>query len=287
MSTPFNLYYAGYRGRETEGHLYDMGLLRLMSYANEPKYIDEWIAKGGGARLFADSGAFSVYKRGITIEIDTFIDWVNERIENLQWVAQLDVIGDGVKSWQNYLYMCNKVKQPEKVIAVYHRGQPIQLLHDLLAYQPRIDIMALGGMAWATPQERVKWIDMMFRYIKASPNPNIKVHAFGMTSLKLLEQFSWYSADSSTWLQTAINGGILTKWGTILVSKQTQKRDDNAKYLSQFHRDELKAYVASYGFELENLVEHDKERCRFNMCYLKEWSENYKYKPLIKQKKLF
>ena len=73
-------------------------------------------------------------------------------------------------------------------------------------------------------KEKNEWFEIVFRMIGQSSNPNVKTHAFGMTSLPVLERYPFTSADSTSWIMTGANGGIMTPNGTVVIS---EKQKDN------------------------------------------------------------
>ena len=113
------------------------------------KHAISLIEQGIVKSLFVDSGAFSAWTRGINIDIDEYIDFVNSIDTYTDMVASLDVIAGRLgypvstqeyveaaqASWNNYLYMYDKIKSPKKLIATYHFGEPIEYLNQILDYQ--------------------------------------------------------------------------------------------------------------------------------------------------------
>jgi len=295
----FKLYYAGTQ-EACEYKLVENGNLRLVSYADSKKTINQWIERE--TPVFMDSGAYSAFTRNAYIDIDFYIDYVNFLDEYLICFAQLDVIpGEPGKpktqaqllksaedTWQNYLYMRERVKNVDKCLPVFHRGSDFMFLNRLLAFEPKIDYMALGALVGASSVERDIWLTKVFKVIAASPNPNVKVHAFGMTSLKLLERFPFYSADSTSWIMTGSNGLIMTQFGNLLVSGKATKDSRHINNLSKEHFQAVKTYVEEKGFTLEGLAEKYIDRILLNVAYLTDWSRSYQYKPKqVAQNRLF
>ena len=71
-------------------------------------------------------------------------------------------------------------------------------------------------------KEKEKFIDKCFKIIAKSSNPNVCTHAFGMTSLYILERYPFTSADSTSWILNGANGSIMTKYGSV---RATSARD--------------------------------------------------------------
>lgn len=158
-----------------------------------------------------DSGAFSAWSKGEEIDIDDYCEFIHECIPLLQVYFNLDVIGDGEKSYKNWEYMRDKGLDP---LGVYHLGTPGIYRHNYLTLEP--DYLALSG----TPARKYKdqlesFLQRQWDYklMDSSGYPLLKVHGFGITSAKLVEAYPWHSVDSSTWAQYA------GKYGKICVPK--------------------------------------------------------------------
>ena len=199
-------------------------------------------------------------------------------------IAPLDVIPNESKesqldapekSWQNYLIMKERVIDSDKVIPAFHLGEDFKYLQQIL--DSNTEYMAMGGMAGRTAKARIHWYEKCFRIIQQSKNPNIKIHAFGMTSLNLLETYPFYSADSTSWLLSASMGNLLTSNGTLYVGKDYNKPNHIRRYPVAVE-EMIKAKCRYYSLEYDKLSEDYKEREKYNVCFFKEWADNYKFK---------
>jgi len=277
----------------------------LFSYENlqikEPKELD--IYHMFGAKLFIDSGAFSMWTRGVKINVDSYIDWLNERMDYIDLYGQVDAIpGDrnsgkpatmeevqraAQDTWENYLYMRPKMKKPEGLLYTFHVGEPIKFLKQALEWTDEngkhIPYIALGGMVGKSEIIRRNFLNMCFKVIKNSSNPNVKVHAFGMTSKTLLQEFPITSADSTSWIMTAATGGIMTDVGTITVSDKQKHLPTHYSHLPQKFRDEFDKEIAEFGFTLDQLSESRDARIIHNARYMKDRYSKLEYHPSIKK----
>ena len=81
----FDIYFAGAQTPTVDDFIYNLGANRLYSYFSERKHIDNYIerikTRKTNSKLIVDSGAFSAWTRGITINVDEYIEWLNERSE--------------------------------------------------------------------------------------------------------------------------------------------------------------------------------------------------------------
>jgi hypothetical protein len=296
----FNLYFAGSQAKAADELIEKENLLRLLSYLNDRRHI--FNRKDKGLVTFIDSGAFSAHTKGAEIDVDEYIAFLNEHDETVSICAQLDKIpGEFNKpktkeqlleapelSWENYLYMAPKLKSPEKLLPIFHQGEDFKHLERILNHEPKVQYMGISPANDVPTKAKELWIRECFKIIEKSKNPNIKTHAFGMTSLWVLERYPFTSADSTSWIMTGANGSVMSKFGTIMVSENGKKNPKHVTNLPKPVVEEFKAYVESYGFDLETLGTDYKERIKFNIVYLKEWAENYQYKPVkVGQDKLF
>ena len=128
-------------------------------------------------------------------------------------------------------------------------------------------------------------LEKCFEIIKNSSNPDVKTHAFGMTSLKVLEQYPFTSADSTSYLMSAINESIMTKKGTLNISNRRLSKD-NVIFLN--NKKELLSEIKKYGYTIEQLSSNIDDRVIYNIKFILDWCDNYQYKPnKIKKYNLF
>lgn len=285
----FNLYFAGSRQGNDE-HIIKRKANRLYSYANDQKHIEKFCAAEERGPLLVDSGAFSVAHSGITVDIDKYIDYINNnpQIENF---IELDIIPYPVlnhdtakytaeKSWENYLYMIERLNEPFKLLPVFHFGEDLKYLRRILEFTYKgehIPFICIGGRHGVSTTKQEKYFETIFREIHNSSNPNVKVHILGMTVLNTLEKFPFYSADSTSHLQYAIYGAIMTPYGGINVSEGNKKMD-NFRYLSEPEQKIVLAQIERMGYTMEQLSTDYLSRICHNIDYTLEWAHNYQYK---------
>ena len=283
----FNLYFAGSYS-PAEDLLRKLNCRRLFSQFNDrsgvKKWIEDWDKTGKRHIIFIDSGAYTARTKGVEIDLDKYIEYLNENKGRFEVIAPLDVIPNESKesqldapekSWKNYLIMKERVIDSDKVIPAFHMGEDFKYLQQIL--DSNTEYMAMGGMAGRTAKARIHWYEKCFRIIQQSKNPNIKIHAFGMTSLNLLETYPFYSADSTSWLLSASMGNLLTSNGTLYVGKDYNKPNHIKRYPVAVE-DIIKANCRNYSLDYYKLEEDYKEREKYNVCYLQEWANNYKFK---------
>lgn len=298
----FDLYFAGCQNKMLYDWLAQNDGCKLFSQVLERQDIEYWCSKNSG-KLFIDSGAYTVYTRNIDLDVDEYIKYVNSIDEHLTIFSQVDKI-PGVHgqpktkeqileapelSWKNYCYMREHVKSPDKLLPIFHRRENWKYLYQMLETTfdgKHIPYIGLAATTDSSTKEKEIWFDKCFAIIKKSSNPHVKTHAFGMTSLKLLERYPFTSADSTSWIMVGANGNILTPFGLVTVSDSQQHLKN---YISNnLGEKQLKKYLQSIGIELELVRTDYKYRMLANLIYLKNWADNYVYKgSSIDRKKLF
>jgi len=284
----FNFYFTGGVPAEADDLVGDNVLL---SYATDRRGIIKRYDRGRST--FVDSGAFTAYTKGINVDIDEYVNFVNAYDEYISYFAQLDVIPGsyGLSAEQttditlkNYLYMLSRTKSPCKLIPVFHRGSNLNYLKQLI--HTGTEYIGLGAMAKVPEKERAIWLTEVFKLIPSQ----VKVHAFGLTSFDLLERFPFYSADSTSWLIYAVNGRLITDFGNYIVISQGRKKlRCHVEHKGELIKDTLYDFIRERGFEPEQLINDPKSRLLWNIKYMLEWVNKYQYKPAkqVSQTKLF
>jgi len=285
----FNLYFAGSRVGNDE-YIIKTKSHRLYSYINDFKAIEKFCAEKERGPLLVDSGAFSVAHNNKVVDIDKYIEYINNnpQIENFieldiipfPLVNKQTVIDSAEGSWKNFLYMIERLKEPYKLLPVFHFGEDLKYLKQILEFKYKgkhIPFICVGGRHGLSGQKLEKYFETIFITIQSSSNPNVKVHILGMTVLSTLEKFPFYSADSTSHLQNAIYGGIRSPYGIINISKENYNKN-NYKYLSPLEQQCVKEWVEKFGYTIDELSKEYHKRICFNIDYTLHWAKNYTYK---------
>ena len=140
------------------------------------------------APLFLDSGAFSAWRRGSIINIKEYMAFIREYEKYLGVYANLDVIGDDKATMDNQRIMESEGLKP---LPTYHRSEDEYYLERYLETHSHI---ALGGMVGDTPTVLADWLDRVWDnyLLRSDGTPKVKVHGFGVTSLRILKRYPWY-----------------------------------------------------------------------------------------------
>lgn len=298
----FDLYFAGSSTPVTEQYIQDNKLCRLQSQLNDRANIKRYIDNDFKGKLFIDSGAYTAYTRQKELDVDEYIEYLNGMDEYLTIYAQVDkipgqhgqektlqdILEAPEMSWENYVYMRPKMKSPDKLLPIFHRRENWSHLKRMLETTfdgQHIPYIGIAATTDSSTKEKEEWFHEVFQIIKNSSNPNVKTHAFGMTSLRLLESFPFTSADSTSWIMTAINGGIMSPYGVIIVSERQGFLKNNISNQSKQVQEKFQLYLDELGITLEELRTEPTARLIANIKYLVKWAENYEYKPIAYHKK--
>lgn len=192
-------------------------------------------------RLILDSGAFSVWTQGAEIDLKEYVDFC-EKYPDCSYYVNLDVIpgkpGDKStlttesveesckRGWGNYLYMIDRLPK-EKVIPVFHQGDPIKWLKkyldeaqvEYIGISPANDRRTRGTNHKTTLRKvktittKLQWIESLHDYLFDSKgHQRVKTHGFAVTSYDLLNAMEWTSVDSASWK-------LAGAWGAIYVPR--------------------------------------------------------------------
>lgn len=300
----FNLYLAGAKAT-ANNVVIQRGCDVLYSQLNDRKAIINFMQLMTSNKLFIDSGAFSAWSKGKPIDVNDYIKFINENSDKFTLFASVDNIpgelrrtptlqekkDSPVLSWENYLYMREQVKDKDKLLPVFHIGEDFKHLQNMLEVKfnnKHVPYIGLGGTVGMGSSVKDDWYKQCFKIIQQSSNPHVKVHAFGMTNLKILENFPFESADSTTWLMAAINGYICTKYGRICISNKLQHSPTHYNKLPRMVQQEVQRQCSQYHVTVEQCMEDQESRTQYNINYFKDWADNYKFKGNNRyQKRLF
>lgn len=236
--------------------------------------------------LFLDSGAYSAWSQGIEIDIYKYIDFIKEHKQYIDVYANLDVIGNEQATWKNQKIMEGAGLEP---LPVFHVEDNIKYLHKCVN---EYDHFCLGGMAKGfTTSQRMVFLDMCFGIICDTSDrmPKSKIHGFGMTSLKLMFRYPWYSVDSTSWVLTSRMGSIYVPkykngqfiynedcWKICLSSRSPGKEDAGKHFdtLPNNVQDKIKEYLFDRGYKIGKSefrrVDEKKYKLEENEKYCKE-----------------
>jgi hypothetical protein len=252
-------------------------ILESYHYVNSQKFVD--VMREQGAKVFLDSGAFSAFHLGVSINIDEYCNYIKRNIDILRvedgavMASVLDGIGDPLKTYQHQKYM---EKQGAKPLPCFHFGEPIEYLH---WYVSNYSYITIGGLVGRPQKDQERWLDEVWEkgMLDGSGRAKLKVHGFGMTSPALMKRYPWHSCDSSSWIQAAAFGSIFTsEHGPIAVSKDSPAKHDAGRHLSTLTPIEQQSVynmLQNKGFNYERLSSVYESRAAYNMLGYMELNE--------------
>jgi hypothetical protein len=161
-------------------------------------------------KLMLDSGAFSAWTRGVSIDIKEYIDFVKEYRSHLWTYINLDVIppvganaNDIDEAARSSLANLQRMKKAGlRPVPVFHYREDFKWLERLLEREPYI---CLGGTVGLKTNLKDQWFNQCFKLVGSGKS---KIHGLGLGSFRPLIRYPWQSADFATWDKGGGNGMI-------------------------------------------------------------------------------
>lgn len=167
--------------------------------------------------MFIDSGAFSAWKKGVSIKVEDYIHYLKVHKDSVKAYANLDVIGDAEATYENQMKMEAEGLLP---VPTYHLREDIKWLYK---YLEKHDYIALGGTVGSPRRIIEPFLDTCFSIIKEYwPR---KIHGFGISTMWALKKYPFYSVDSTNWLMGGRYGDL---FDTLKLSGETLPRNINS-----------------------------------------------------------
>ncbi|MEK6878896.1 MAG: hypothetical protein AABY22_04775 [Nanoarchaeota archaeon] len=213
------VYFAGISGNANRlRFLKDFGANKLMlTYADIKLYGRKQWERFQSFDILFDSGAFSIWKRGIELDINDYCKYLEEK--NIQKYICLDKIGDWEKTGENLAIMEGNGFNP---IPVFHYGTPLNKLEILI--NKGYNYICLGGTVGRKRPEREKFFNEVFANFN-----KINFHGLGMTDIALVKKYPFYSIDSTTWLCCEKVGEIFDENGKRIKVPMGMTQEDKYK----------------------------------------------------------
>ena len=216
--------------------------------------------------LFLDSGAFSAWTQKVQIDIQEYIAFIKAHEEVIEVYANLDAIGDPVKTWKNQKIMEKVGLTP---LPTLHYGVDEKWIKRYLKLG--YEYLALGGMVPISTDQLIPWLDWMFSEFFTDKDglPIIKIHGFGLTSLPLMLRYPWYSVDSTSWVITGRMGSIYmprfrsgewiydeNSWKIAVSNRSPNMKEKNKHFttMSEGEQQQVLNYMKSKGYQMGKSV---------------------------------
>lgn len=231
--------------------------------------------------IFIDSGAFSAKTQGVQIKVQDYIQFIKDNEQYIDLYANLDVIGDPKSTLHNQRIMERAGLHP---MPVFHYGEDVSYLQ---RYLFKYDYIALGGLVGGTSKVISEWLDPLWSEYICDGNglPKVKIHGFGLTSLRLMLRYPWYSVDSTSWVVTARLGSVYVprfsegkyiydedSW-KVSVSSRSPDKKEQGQHIDTFtpgQREAILSYFESKGYVLGK-SEFRKEKDGYKLKEGERW----------------
>lgn len=237
-----------------------------------------------GDKIFLDSGAFSMHTQGITVDLESYADFIVKNSDIIEVASNLDVIGEGneegtYKNQKTLESLLQKRNSPLSIQPVHHARDKDEWLQRYL--DEGYEYIFLGGMVPESTEYLRTWLDRMWGKYLTNPDGSakVKVHGFGLTTLELMIRYPWYSVDSTSWVLASRFGGIYVDFpqpnGTIRDLKIDISSQSPSAYRYDAHYDTMTpanraivdARLKELGYDPALLREMYGWRDHFNMTY--------------------
>lgn len=215
------IFYAG-ASRGRAALLISLGVRNFLVSYESPKAVEEGatvlseLPFSTGAAMIVDSGAFSAWNSGRTINLKEYISYAQDFIRRYKdkiphiFIVNLDVIPgeqgrlpsvketeDAARQgWENMIAFEKAGITP---VHIFHQGENFKWLKQIAARHRYIGISPSND---ASTKSKFEWMRAVFGQIKA----NNMTHGFAVTSKKLMETFPFYSVDSTSWMAAELWG---------------------------------------------------------------------------------
>lgn len=244
-------------------------ILESWHYVGKQSFVDHM--RANKAQIFLDSGAFSAYTLGVTLSVEDYCNYISRNMDIIRvdgkavMASVLDGIGDPLQTYRNQLEMEARGFRP---LPCFHAGEDERYLE---WYVQNYEYITLGGMVGSSTKQLCIWLDRIWdKYLTdGSGRPRLKVHGFGITAIPIMERYPWHSCDSSSWIQSAAFGSIVTPThGPLAVSEKSPSRHDWGQHvttLSQVEQDYVFGMLEKQGFTYERLSTIYESRAAYNL----------------------
>ena len=220
--------------------LSDKNINILVAYPYYTKQLQEYLIGKTDINLLLDSGAFTVWKAGQTINVDEYCKFI-ESLPTKPWrYFALDVVGNPIETLKNYKIM---LKRGFKPIPIFTRGEDISVLEE---YYSTSDLVGVGGLVGT--KKNKAFVNALMKRIKGR-----KVHWLGFTNIKYIKYYKPYMCDSSSWLTGSRYASFNLYCGNGQFEKINKKQFINSTDYLNGNDLNIKNVITKYGFNYFDL----------------------------------
>lgn len=257
-------------------------ILESWHYVGKQSFVDHM--RNNKARIFLDSGAFSAYSLGVELSVKEYCEYIVKNLDIIRvegndiMASVLDGIGDPLQTWRNQNEMEMRFRDEHglniRPLPCFHAGEDERYLEH---YVKNYEYITLGGMVGSSTKQLMVWLDRIWdKFLTdGSGNPRLKVHGFGITSVPIMNEYPWFSCDSSSWIQSAAFGSVIMPgvsvnapaWPINVSEKSPSRHDANQHMttLSPAEVDYLFKVLEDNGFTYERLSSVYESRAAYNL----------------------
>lgn len=243
--------------------------------------------------VLIDSGAFSFWKRNISIPIEDYIAYCKRHAHEADAYVNLDCIPgesgrmdhsqasiekSAAKSYENLQIMKDAGLSP---VPVFHQGERFYWLDKML--EDGESYIGISPYLRSHQNEIIEWMDKCFtRVTDRTGKPLVKTHGFGVTASVLCRRYPWYSVDSTSWSVGGGYGSILVPHCdkvsgkpdytkppiTLKISARKQDQSRGFDGLSAAQQDYVREVAAAANVPITELRNTFIGRWKFNAAYM-------------------
>ena len=162
-----------------------------------PRPDDLKRAKEVASKIILDNGAFSIWKKGISVDWNKFYEWVDLNIDDIEFYFIPDVI-DGTEEENDHLIADYFLKGRSKGVPIWHVNESLERLYrlmnsfDYIAFGSAGDYSQLGTDKWHSKiKEAMSVVCDDYGY------PKVKIHMLRCLNPRLFTKYPFYSGDST------------------------------------------------------------------------------------------
>lgn len=176
---------------------------------DQVKYLDTF--KEHKFLILIDSGAFSAWNRGLVIDIDEYVEFMQKvtsiKTHHELYFINLDVIPHTkgttptkqqietacLKGIENYHYIKQK---GFSTIHTFHQFESMDVLKQIMSECNGNDYIGISPANDQSLESRMEWLRQVYSIVR----DKTRTHVLGLTAIDALEMIPCFSADSSSWI---------------------------------------------------------------------------------------
>jgi len=175
-------------------------------------------------KVIIDNGAFSIWRKGGTVDWDKFYSWLQPFKHNIEFFFIPDVI-DGTEEQNDALIADYFLRGETKGVPIWHVNESLERLYRLVDY---FDYIAIGSAGEYSQLGTPMWYNKMDKAMRvlcfSDGTPKVKIHMLRCLNAKIFTKFPFHSGDSTSLAQNHKRDG----WEKIV--KRTEGNNSPNKY---------------------------------------------------------